>query len=96
MYRLRSSVFKDQLDWSMSVSGDLELDVYDTMKPTHLLVMLHAGEVVGCAEGRLRPIQNRTHVHQFLAARAVCTWGRSYCLVPRLWPEQVSDGLASP
>jgi acyl homoserine lactone synthase len=27
MYRLRCSVFKDRLDWSVLISGDLEHDV---------------------------------------------------------------------
>jgi hypothetical protein len=37
-------------------------------------------------EGGRGPVRSkkRTHVHQYLADRAVCTWGRSYCLVPRL------------
>lgn len=37
MYRLRRRVFKDRLDWSASISGDIELDVYDTLNPTYLL-----------------------------------------------------------
>lgn len=48
MYRLRRRVFKDRLDWSVSTSDDLELDVYDVLNPTYLLVMLDAVEVVGC------------------------------------------------
>jgi acyl homoserine lactone synthase len=37
VYRLRRRVFKDRLDWSVSISGDLELDVYDTLNPTYLV-----------------------------------------------------------
>src|SRR3989442_5048499 len=48
MYRLRRRIFKDRLDWSVSVSGDLELDVYDALNPTYLLVMSGAREGVGC------------------------------------------------
>ena len=48
MYRLRRRVFKDRLDWSVSVSGDLELDVYDALNPTYLLVMSNEGDIVGC------------------------------------------------
>ncbi|MCK1281899.1 GNAT family N-acetyltransferase [Bradyrhizobium sp. 61] len=48
MYRLRRRVFKDRLDWSVSVSGDLELDVYDALNPTYLIVTSNEGEVVGC------------------------------------------------
>jgi Autoinducer synthase len=35
MFRLRRRVFKERLDWSVSVSGDLELDVYDALNPTY-------------------------------------------------------------
>ncbi|WP_407175425.1 acyl-homoserine-lactone synthase [Bradyrhizobium sp. STM 3562] len=31
MYQLRRRVFKDRLGWSVSVSGELELDLYDTL-----------------------------------------------------------------
>ena len=47
MYRLRRRVFKDRLDWAVSVSGDLELDVYDALNPTYLLVMSGEGNLVG-------------------------------------------------
>jgi acyl homoserine lactone synthase len=47
MYRLRRRVFKDRLDWAVSVSGDLELDVYDALNPTYLLVMSDEGSLVG-------------------------------------------------
>src|ERR1700712_4417413 len=47
MYRLRRRVFKDRLDWAVSVSGDLELDVYDTLNPTYLLVMSDQGGLAG-------------------------------------------------
>ena len=47
MYRLRRRVFKERLDWTVSVSGDVELDVYDILSPTYLLVMTGAGKVAG-------------------------------------------------
>src|SRR5713226_3206815 len=47
MYRLRRRVFKDRLDWAVSVSGDLELDVYDALNPTYLLVTSDKGNLVG-------------------------------------------------
>ena len=58
MYRLRRRVFKDRLDWSVSVSGDLEIDVYDALCPTYLVVISSAGEVVGCV--RLLPTTGPT------------------------------------
>jgi N-acyl-L-homoserine lactone synthetase len=57
MYRLRRRVFRDRLDWSVSVSGDLELDVFDALKPTYLVVM-NDGSVIGCV--RLLPTTGPT------------------------------------
>ena len=34
MHRLRGRVFKDRLDWDVAVSNGLEIDEYDTFKPT--------------------------------------------------------------
>jgi acyl homoserine lactone synthase len=57
-YRLRRRVFRERLDWSVSVSGEFELDVYDTLGPTYLLLMSEAGEVVGSV--RLLPTTGPT------------------------------------
>ena len=46
MHRLRGRVFKEQLDWDVSVSGGLEIDQYDTHSPIYLIA-LEQGEVVG-------------------------------------------------
>jgi acyl homoserine lactone synthase len=48
MYRLRRRVFKDRLDWTVSISGDLEMDIYDALNPTYLVVVTDQREVVGC------------------------------------------------
>ncbi|MCK1479466.1 GNAT family N-acetyltransferase [Bradyrhizobium sp. 197] len=53
MYRLRRRVFKDRLDWSVSVSGDLEIDIYDALSPTYLLAVSDDSDVLGCV--RLLP-----------------------------------------
>ncbi|MBR0828561.1 GNAT family N-acetyltransferase [Bradyrhizobium manausense] len=58
MYRLRRRVFKDRLDWSVSVSGDLEIDVYDALSPTYLLAVSEQREVLGCV--RLLPTTGPT------------------------------------
>lgn len=58
MYRLRRRVFKDRLDWAVSVSGDLELDVYDALNPTYLLVMSDEGNLIGSV--RLLPTRGPT------------------------------------
>ncbi|WP_377830908.1 acyl-homoserine-lactone synthase (plasmid) [Bradyrhizobium lupini] len=56
MHRLRGRVFKERLDWDVSVSDGLEIDQYDTFKPTYLLV-LEQNDVVGCV--RLLPTTGR-------------------------------------
>jgi acyl homoserine lactone synthase len=57
MYRLRRRVFKDRLNWSVSVSGDLELDVFDALKPIYLMAVSD-GAVIGCV--RLLPTTGPT------------------------------------
>lgn len=47
MHRLRRKVFKDRLDWSVSTTGDLEMDRYDTLDATYLVVA-DRGAVLGC------------------------------------------------
>jgi acyl homoserine lactone synthase len=56
MHRLRGRVFKERLDWDVSVTGGLEIDQYDALKPTYLLVV-ERREVVGCV--RLLPTMGR-------------------------------------
>jgi N-acyl-L-homoserine lactone synthetase len=47
MHRLRRKVFKDRLDWSVSTTGDLEMDRYDTLDATYLVVADRSA-VLGC------------------------------------------------
>ncbi|WP_141342480.1 acyl-homoserine-lactone synthase [Bradyrhizobium sp. USDA 3458] len=56
MHRLRGRVFKERLDWDVSVCNGLEIDQYDTFKPTYLLA-LEQIDVVGCV--RLLPTTGR-------------------------------------
>ncbi len=56
MHRLRGRVFKERLDWDVSVANGLEIDQYDTFKPTYLLAVDHH-DVVGCV--RLLPTMGR-------------------------------------
>ncbi|SFM50052.1 acyl homoserine lactone synthase [Bradyrhizobium sp. Rc3b] len=65
MYRLRRRVFKDRLDWSVSVSGDLEIDVYDALGPNYLLVVSDENEVLGCV--RLLPTTGPTMLADIFA-----------------------------
>ena len=47
-HRLRRRVFKDRLEWDVSVSGDMEVDLYDALGPVHLIQVDETGLVVGC------------------------------------------------
>lgn len=58
MHRLRYRVFRDRLNWDVSVSGDMEIDAYDALKPTYILAVDDGGSVVGCA--RLLPTTGPT------------------------------------
>ncbi|WP_316397817.1 acyl-homoserine-lactone synthase [Bradyrhizobium sp. 33ap4] len=53
MHRLRYRVFKQRLDWNVQVSGDMEVDEFDVLKPVHLLYRSMHGRIQGCV--RLLP-----------------------------------------
>lgn len=53
MHRLRYRVFKQRLDWYVQISGDMELDEFDVLRPVHLLYRSADGQVDGCV--RLLP-----------------------------------------
>jgi acyl homoserine lactone synthase len=40
MFRLRHKVFKERLDWNVSVAGEMEFDTYDGLGPTYLLALI--------------------------------------------------------
>jgi acyl homoserine lactone synthase len=49
MHRLRYRVFKERLDWDVTVSGDMEIDDYDALDPVYYVVHCNpAGGVQGC------------------------------------------------
>jgi N-acyl-L-homoserine lactone synthetase len=58
MHRLRYRTFRDRLNWDVSVSGDMEIDVYDALKPTYIIAVDDGGAVVGSA--RLLPTTGPT------------------------------------
>jgi acyl homoserine lactone synthase len=53
MHRLRYRVFKERLNWDVTVSGDMEIDEYDALKPTYLLHCGSTDRIEGCV--RLLP-----------------------------------------
>jgi acyl homoserine lactone synthase len=58
MHRLRYRVFRDRLNWDVSVSGNMEIDAYDALKPTYIVAVDEDTSVVGCA--RLLPTTGPT------------------------------------
>ena len=58
MFRLRRRVFKDRLDWDVSSSDGMEIDVFDALGPTYLLAMVDQEDVIGCV--RLLPTTGPT------------------------------------
>lgn len=53
MHRIRKAVFKDRLGWSVTVTGELEVDEYDALGPSYVLSTDTCDTVNGCV--RLLP-----------------------------------------
>lgn len=66
MHRLRYRVFKQRLDWDVEVSGDLEVDDFDTLGPCYLLQRSAEGAVTGCV--RLLPTTGPTMLRDTFGA----------------------------
>jgi acyl homoserine lactone synthase len=58
MHRLRYRVFRGRLDWEVQVSGDMEIDEFDTLQPCYLLQRAGDGRIQGCV--RLLPSTGAT------------------------------------
>jgi len=99
MHRLRGRVFKERLDWDVSVSNGLEIDQYDTLKPTYLLA-LEQNDVVGCV--RLLPTTGRNMLADTFpvllngnpAPKAVRIWESSrFCVDTKTVAATAENGL---
>lgn len=66
MHRLRYRVFKERLNWDVTVSGDMEIDEYDAWQPVYLLHCSRTGEVDGCV--RLLPTTGPTMIRNTFPA----------------------------
>jgi N-acyl-L-homoserine lactone synthetase len=58
MHRLRHRVFKDRLDWDVSVDDGYEVDTFDALGPHYLLLRGPSGRIDGCV--RLLPTTGPT------------------------------------
>ena len=99
MHRLRGRVFKERLDWDVSVSDGLEIDQYDTFKPTYLLAV-EQDEVVGCV--RLLPTTGRNMLADTFpvlldghaAPKATTIWESSrFCVDTKSGAASAANGL---
>jgi acyl homoserine lactone synthase len=62
MHRLRYRVFKERLDWDVQVSGDLEIDEFDALRPAYLIQRASDDRVQGCV--RLLPSTGPTMLRE--------------------------------
>jgi N-acyl-L-homoserine lactone synthetase len=53
MHRLRYRVFKERLAWDVQISGNMEIDEYDTLRPVYLVQRAKDEGIQGCV--RLLP-----------------------------------------
>ena len=92
-------MFKERLDWDVSVSDGLEIDQYDTFKPTYLLA-LEQRDVVGCV--RLLPTTGRNMLADTFpvlldghaAPKATRIWESSrFCVDTKSVVATADDGL---
>ncbi|MCK1540984.1 GNAT family N-acetyltransferase [Bradyrhizobium sp. 179] len=99
MHRLRGRVFKERLDWDVSIADGLEIDQYDAFKPTYLLVV-ERREVVGCV--RLLPTTGRNMLADTFpmlldghaAPRAANIWESSrFCVDTQTLAATAENGL---
>ena len=99
MHRLRGRVFKDRLDWEVSVSDGLEIDQYDTFRPIYLM-LLEQTNVIGCV--RLLPTAGRNMLADTFpvlldgnpAPRATTIWESSrFCVDTKTVAATAENGL---
>jgi len=60
VHRLRYRVFKQRLNWDVQISGDMEIDEFDVLRPVHLLHRSREGRIEGCV--RLLPSTGPTMI----------------------------------
>ncbi|WP_407169113.1 acyl-homoserine-lactone synthase [Bradyrhizobium sp. ORS 111] len=102
MHRLRYRVFKQRLDWNVEVSGDMEVDEFDVLRPVHLLLRSTDGRIQGCV--RLLPSTGPTMLREIFpilldgqrAPRSAQVWESSrFALDVRSDAPKAAGGLAA-
>lgn len=55
MYRLRAQVFKERMGWNVATMSGMEIDGYDALDPSYMLISERGNKVRGCC--RLLPTE---------------------------------------
>lgn len=58
MHRMRYRVFKERLGWDVETAGDMEIDEFDALMPSYLLLRGSDGGLLGCV--RFLPTEGST------------------------------------
>ncbi|MGY4259121.1 N-acyl-L-homoserine lactone synthetase [Bradyrhizobium sp. USDA 4516] len=66
MYGLRRRVFKDRLGWEVSIGNNMELDIFDTLNPSYLVMLSNRKDVLGCV--RLLPTTGPTMLSEVFSS----------------------------
>lgn len=48
MHRLRAKVFKDRMGWDVPLMSGMEIDGYDAIEPTYMMIRETGGDLRGC------------------------------------------------
>ncbi|HZV98531.1 MAG TPA: acyl-homoserine-lactone synthase [Methylophilaceae bacterium] len=48
MHKLRAKVFKDRMGWDVPIISGMEIDGYDAIEPTYMLIRESEGMLIGC------------------------------------------------
>jgi acyl homoserine lactone synthase len=48
MHRLRAKVFKDRMGWDVPLMSGMEIDGYDAIEPTYMMIRESGGSLRGC------------------------------------------------
>lgn len=48
MHRLRAKVFKDRMGWDVPLMSGMEIDGYDAIEPTYMMIREAGGDLRGC------------------------------------------------
>jgi len=80
IHQLRHRVFKVRMDWDVQISGDMEVDKFDSLHPAYLAQLSDDGRVQGCV--RLLPTKGPTMLRDTFPALLN---GQPMPMSPQIW-----------